>query len=188
MREISSNPDRKGGLLAAFLISFLLLELVAITFIRSYPVGFPLLFAVGLMIALPLIGAFVLIFVVYLIWRVFGLFLWLIARLIGGKGTQRDTTGILGYALVPIAVGLLLSNLVWFLLTPTASEGEDYIEFVKDINPNIIGYIILPFLIWSVYIVGLGIQHVHSMDRQVSFVLAGGMAAIFYAAFILNLI
>lgn len=173
MREISSNPDRKGGLIISFMISFFLLEMVAIAFVRTEG-GLPLLFALVLMVAFPLIGSFVFIFLVYLVWWAFGLATWLLARLVGGKGTRKDTSGIVGYALLPLALAFLVSDLIIFLL------GSDDTGFVA--------LVILPFLAWTIYLAALGLQHVHSLDRAFSFGISGFLVAVFYVAFIMNIV
>ncbi|MHA2232107.1 MAG: hypothetical protein ACXAB4_06435, partial [Candidatus Hodarchaeales archaeon] len=78
MREISANPDRKGGLLISFLISFFLLEMVAVYWITTN--GFPLLFSLAFLIVWGLFGAFIWFILVFLVWWVFGLATWLLAR------------------------------------------------------------------------------------------------------------
>lgn len=170
MREISANPDRKGGLLISFLISFFLLEMVAVYWITAN--GFPLLFGLAFLIIFPLIGGFVFFFLVYLVWWIFGLATWLLARLVGGKGTRKDTSGIIGYALLPLALSFLVSDLVMFL--------QDNTDFVA--------ILILPFLVWTIYLAALGLQHVHSLDRTFSFGISVFMVAIFYLAFIMSIL
>lgn len=172
MREIGSNPDRKGGLLISYLISFFLLEMVAIAYVRIE--GFPLVYALVIMVVFPLIGSLVFIFLVYLVWWAFGLATWILARLVGGKGTRKDTSGIVGYALLPLAPAFLVSDFIIFLL------GTDDTGFVA--------LVILPFLVWTIYLAALGLQHVHSLDRTFSFGISGLLVGIFYVAFILNLI
>ncbi|MFX0117489.1 MAG: YIP1 family protein [Candidatus Hodarchaeota archaeon] len=192
MREISANPDRKGGLMASFLISFFLFEMIAFLFVRSHPADFlsslnGLLFALGIIIFLPLIGGFFFLFVVYFVWWVFGLATWLLARLVGGKGTRKDTSSIIGYALLPLAPAFLISALIMFLIAPSGG-GQSFDATLRDVNADFIAIILLPFLVWSIYLGGLGIQHVHSLDRNFSFGISGFMVAIFYVAFIMNLI
>jgi hypothetical protein len=179
MREIGSNPDRKGGLLISFLISFFLFEMVAIAFVRTEG-GLPLLFALVLLVAFPLIGSFVFIFLVYLVWWAFGLATWLLARLVGGKGTRKDTSGIVGYALLPLALAFLVSDLIIFLLGSDDAGVETTLDLMV--------LVILPFLVWTAYLAALGLQHVHSLDRTFSFGISGFLVAVFYVAFIVNII
>ncbi|MFQ5976670.1 MAG: YIP1 family protein [Candidatus Heimdallarchaeota archaeon] len=170
MREISANPDRKGGLLISFLISVFLLEMVAVYWITTN--GFPLLFSLVFLIVFPIFGAFIFFILVFVVWWVFALATWLLARLVGGKGTRKDTSGIVGYALLPLAPAFLVSDLIMFL--------QDNTDFVA--------IIILPFLLWTIYLAALGLQHVHSLDRTFSFGISIFLVAIFYLAFIMNIL
>ena len=188
MREIGLNPDRKGGLMIAFLISYFLLELVAIVMFRSYPGGLEPLFALGLLITFPLMGSLILLFLVYLVWWIFGLTTWLIARLIGGKGSRGDTSGVVGYGMLPLALGFLVADLLMFILAPTPGEDDTFQDVLRDVDTGFVGIILLPFIVWTAYIVGLGIENVHSLDRTYSFAISGVIAAIFYGAFIVNII
>jgi len=188
MTEIAENPDGKGVVLILLFYAFLSMIKVAVYayHINIDYVGFSTAeqSSVNSSLAKALLALIFLGSMIFLLLPLFILFLgsfviWLVIKLLGGKGTYFQTRVVVGYSLVPVLLGEILSILILFLglsdVSVTVTSGQG----MSDIVPNMVtaiedmqgqgvvtatNYLILLFWIWAALLMTIGIARAHRMS------------------------
>jgi len=188
MTEIAENPDGKGVMIILLFYAFLAMIKVAVYayhFDIDY-VGFTTAeqSSVNSSLAKAQLALIFLGSMVFLILPLFVLFLgsfiiWLIVKLLGGKGTYFQTRVVVGYSLIPVLLGEILSILILFLglsdvsVTVTRDEGmsttvSNMVTAMEDLQGQSVvtatNYIILVFWIWAAFLMTIGIARAHRMS------------------------
>ncbi len=198
MSQVATNADRKGGIFVLYLIAASFLTVIGVYFIKlQVPVvdGWDDLVGILFFIIIPIFGGIAFWPLLFITWFTLSLFLWMFAKLLGGKGSFKETMSLLGYSLVPLIPGLLLSNFLLLLFLPNPSDnpitqgasGADIKAAIAEINAagvtDLAFLLLLPFLAWCIYIAANGIEKIHRIKIMESAGIAGGVAALFLLAF-----
>lgn len=111
----------------------------------------------------------------------------LLAKLFGGKGKFKETYGIVGWSLVPIAISVILIlplelatlGLYFFSSNPTAFE----------LKPTVTSVLIgldAALVLWTIILLTVGLSKVHRMKAAIAlFVTAGGGSGIAYVSYLI---
>ena len=184
-REIGVNPDRLG---VVFLLYFL--SVAYSTRLAAYVVklGFENssiyhdLHFWFFLISPWLVGIMFLLLALFG-WFLSSVFIWLVAKTLGGKASLRDTYSIVGYSLGPlIPASLVIAVLVIFLGRPIGTvSATTYLQY------TIFDLLYIPFIFISVYHCGNGLQEGHRLNPTYSYLVSGGLAIIFIYLYIIPL-
>ena len=203
--EIVTNSDRKGPLFIIFILAWVFGFQIAPYYNAYYYSTAPL--DIGYVFFLGVIGGLVVAIASYLFYIIF----WFIASFlihiaskllasstVTGTASFRETQSIVGYALGPYIIGMMILNLLLFFIIPTNSSADFFVfttnttlnaSYVNGFGTQVasaIGIFYLVFFvgfsIWSVYICGMGIEKLHRIPRNQAFLIPS--ALIFLILFI----
>lgn len=198
MNEVATNFDRKGPLFVIFIVSFLYsfrLAAYANLYImgssaQSAEIGFIILLGLtsGLVIGI-LLFPFAIIF-----WYLFTILIHFGSRFQGaGTASFKETASVVGYAITPFIIGLLILNFLLFFIIPPGNIIEITTEPSSLFGRNVgIGYlpgneivtnvhliIFIMFAAWFVYICGNGLEKLHTLPRIQAFGLPTGVMIVY---------
>ncbi|MFX1512792.1 MAG: YIP1 family protein [Promethearchaeota archaeon] len=200
MDQIATNYDRKGGIFVTYLIGAVFLIIIGVYFDKlgvPNDYGWNDVIIPLFLILVPLLGGIAFWPLPFIIWFTLSLFVWMFAKLLGGKGSFKETMAVMGYSFVPLIPGFLLSNLVLFLFLPSPDpsigQANTADATIKDAIADITGsgaadlatVLLIFFVAWCLYIATHGIEKIHRIKLMESAGIAGGVAAIFVFAFYL---
>ena len=115
-----------------------------------------------------------------------------------GSAAFKETQSIVGYALTPYIVGMVILDLLLFLIVPTNSSGSFFTliqycptnsskcstigaKFGSRVSSSVgIFYLIffVGFSIWSIYICATGIEKLHRLPKNQSYLIPGAVIAL----------
>lgn len=187
MEEVATNFDRKGPLFVLIIFSFLFSFRLA-AFANSYLIGSGQSAEIGFIILLGLISGFILGILLFpftiIFWYLFTVLIHFGSRFQGaGTVSFKETASVVGYAITPFIIGLLILNFLLFVFLPLGNiidittepsslfgrnVGIGYLPGFEIVNNlHLIIYVI--FAAWFVYICGTGLKVLHALPRFQAF-------------------
>lgn len=178
--EIGVNPDRTGAIIILYLLSVAFaMRLGALTVKTADPSwhGWELLF---FLIAPWFIGiAFFIL--AFFAWLMATLFIWLLAKTLGGKAGFKDTLGIVGYSLGPLITAAFIINLITTLLGPTI----DIVTPDTWQNYSLFEILYIPFFVLAAYHCGNGIRTAHLLNKYYAYGISGFLTFFYIYVYLL---
>ena len=194
MDDVVNNSDRKGPLFILFILSWVFGAQIAPYFNAYYSSIAPI--DIGWIIMFAFIGGFIIGIVTYLFFIIFWFIVSvlihfsskMLASSLTGTAAFRETQSIVGYALAPYIIGMLLLDILLFFIIPTNSSGSSFftttrystigLTIVTGFGSNVansVGLFYLVFFVgfsvWSIYICAIGIEKLHRLPRNQSFLI-----------------
>ena len=109
-----------------------------------------------------------------------------------GSAAFKETQSIVGYALAPYIIGMLILNILLFFIVPTNASSNFFsiptntalfpVEGLSSSVSGAVGIVYLVFFVgfsfWSIYICGTGLEKLHRLPKNQSFVIPGVVVAL----------
>ncbi len=200
--EIVTNSDRKGPLFILFILAWVFGFQIAPYYNAYFYSTSPL--DIGYVMFFGVIGGFIVAIVSYLFfiifWFIISLLIHIASKLlasstVSGTASFRETQSIVGYAMGPYIIGMLILDLLLFFIVPTSTSdgffvttrlstiGLTYVNGFSSSVASAIGIFYLVFFVgfsvWSVYICGTGLEKLHRIPRNQAFLVPIGII-VFY--------
>jgi len=164
MQDVADHPDRFGCLLIMLAISmFLVLSRGPAYLLHS-----------GLLdvSVLPylLLGGFMFLMIPLILWFLGSAIFWIIAKMLGGRGVNfAQTQCVVGYGLTPLALWAFISIPILLLGLPSDVSAATMANSTAE---QILTYLMIVALIWSVVLIGIGLTRAHLFSRFEGMVIA----------------
>ena len=166
MQDVADHPDRFGGLLVMLALSmFLVLSRGPAYLIHSADTSLDVM-----VLPFLILGGFVFLIIPILMWMIGSAIFWIIAKMLGGRGVNfSQTQSVVGYGLTPLVLWAFISIPILILGLPS----DVSIAAMADSGAeNILTYLMLIALIWSVILIGIGLTRAHLFSRFEGMIIA----------------
>lgn len=198
MEEVTTNSDRKGPLFILFILSWVFGFQVAPYFNAYYLHSLPL--DIGWVLIFGILGGFMLgiaTFIFFLLfWYIVTIMIHFSSKMFAssltGSAAFKETQSIVGYALAPYIVGMFILDILLFFIVPSNVSSANFFTYTtyptlkKTIVSgfgsqvsNSVGIFYLVFFvgfsIWSVFICATGIEKLHRLPKNQSYIIPGAV-------------
>lgn len=201
MDEVVTNSDRKGPIFVLFILAWVFGFQIAPYYNAYYASIAPL--DIVYVFILGIIGGLIVAILTYLfyifIWFFISLMIHIASKLLAsssltGTAAFKETQSIVGYAMAPYIIGMLILDILLFIIVPANASGNFFVttqlstigfSYVNGFGSQVVSAIsffylafFLGFSIWSVYICGTGLEKLHRIPRYQAFLIPSAMVAI----------